>query len=570
MPKAPAEKYRPFPPIHLPNRRWPERAITQAPLWCSVDLRDGNQALPEPMGHERKRRMWETLVRVGFKQIEVGFPSASQIDFDFVRWLIEKGQIPEDVTIQVLTQAREHLIRRTFAALQGAKRAICHIYNSTSELQRRVVFKMERDSIKEIAREGTLLIKRLCRETATEIVLEYSPESFTGTELEFAVDVCGAVRDAWEASSSQPVILNLPATVEMSTPNTYADQVEWFARELSGREAYLLSVHPHNDRGTAVAAAELALMAGADRVEGTLFGNGERTGNVDVVTMALNMLTQGVDPGLDMGNIGELVATAEYCNRLPVHCRHPYAGELVFTAFSGSHQDAIKKGLKARAESQSQVWEVPYLPIDPDDIGRKYEAVIRINSQSGKGGVAYVMEHDFGLALPRNLQIEFSKVIQALTDDSESEVSPAEIWKAFEREYLEFADGFALSNDAIELRTEERSGQRTVSLNVACLGRVEQIRGHGNGPIDALVHALASKLPGLPEISSYSEHGVGQGADAKAVAYIEMSLCGSRSFGVGLHESILTASVLAVLSAVNRILRQRRELLMAPAACEAS
>ncbi len=445
MSRMPVHKYRPFPPINLPDRKWPSRVVERAPLWCSVDLRDGNQALPEPMTPERKRRMFKKLCEMGFKQIEVGFPSASQTDFDFVRQLIEEELIPSDVTIQVLTQAREPLIRRTFESIEGARRVIVHLYNSTSTLQRRVVFGLPRQGIIDIAARGTRLIKELSETVkGTDVLLEYSPESFTGTELEFAVEVCGAVMDVWQPTPDKKLILNLPATVEMATPNVYADQIEWFGRNMKNRSSYLLSLHPHNDRGTGVAAAELGMMAGADRVEGTLFGNGERTGNVDVVTLALNMVTQGVDPELDVSNIKELVEIAEYCNRLDVHCRHPYAGELVFTAFSGSHQDAIKKGLAAREKEGATLWEVPYLPIDPDDVGRKYEPVIRINSQSGKGGIAYVMESDFGLALPRKLQVEFSKTIQQITDDTGAELSPRQIWAAFEQEYLSADDGLKL------------------------------------------------------------------------------------------------------------------------------
>ncbi|MCC6764232.1 MAG: 2-isopropylmalate synthase, partial [Deltaproteobacteria bacterium] len=404
----PVDKYRPFTPVDIPDRTWPNRTITRAPLWCSVDLRDGNQALVEPMGPERKRRMFEALVAMGFKEIEVGFPSASQPDFDFVRWLIEADAIPEDVTIQVLTQAREPLIRRTFESIRGARRAIVHLYNSTSTLQRRVVFGLDRAGIVDVAAEGTRVARELAATMpATDVRFEYSPESFTGTELDFAIEICERVMDLWQPTPERPIILNLPATVEMSTPNVYADMIEWFGRRVTRRDAIVLSVHPHNDRGCAVAAAELAVMAGADRVEGTLFGNGERTGNVDVVTLAMNLVSQGVDPRLDVSDIDALVAVAEHCNRLPVHPRHPYAGTLVYTAFSGSHQDAINKGLAAQRASGSGIWEVPYLPIDPADVGRSYEAVIRVNSQSGKGGVAYLLERDYGLALPRALQVEF-------------------------------------------------------------------------------------------------------------------------------------------------------------------
>ena len=434
----PIRKYRPFEPINLPDRRWPGQVITQPPIWCSVDLRDGNQALVEPMGPERKRRFFDTLISMGFKEIEVGFPAASQTDFDFIRSMIDENLIPDDVTIQVLTQSREELIRRTMESVRGSRRAIVHLYNSTSTLQRRVVFGLERAGITEIAVSGARLIRELAAEMGeTEIVYQYSPESFTGTELDYAKEVCEAVMDVYRPTPEKRLILNLPSTVEMATPNIYADQIEWFSRNIRDRESIILSVHPHNDRGTGVAAAELAMMAGAERVEGTLFGNGERTGNVDVVTLALNMFSQGIDPGLDISDIDQLVKVAEHCNRLPVHPRHPYAGELVFTAFSGSHQDAISKGLKAMKASNSGLWEVPYLPIDPADLGRSYEAVIRINSQSGKGGVAYVLEQDYGLQLPRRLQIEFSKMVQAITDREGKELTSREIWEAFKAEYLD-------------------------------------------------------------------------------------------------------------------------------------
>ncbi len=547
-----AHKYRPFPAVDLPDRQWPGRTIEKAPIWCSVDLRDGNQALVEPMGHERKRRMFETLVALGFKEIEVGFPSASQTDYDFLRWLIEEQRIPADVTVQVLTQAREHLIERTFESLKGAKRAVVHMYNSTSTLQRKVVFNRDRKGIVEIAVAGAQLLKQIADRHDTETMFEYSPESFTGTELDFAKEICEEVMNVWQASADKPVILNLPGTVEMATPNVYADQIEWFARNVQGRDSYILSLHPHNDRGTSVAAAELALMAGADRVEGTLFGNGERTGNVDIVTLALNMFTQGVDPELELGDIKGLVKAFEFCNRLEVSPRHPYAGELVFTAFSGSHQDAIKKGLAARDSSGEEIWEVPYLPIDPDDIGRTYEAVIRINSQSGKGGVAYVMENDFGLVLPRALQIEFSKVIQRITDDTEKELSPAEILSAFENEYLQQqSPTISLADNRVGLDT--KNDERAISVNVLIDGKVRSISGSGNGPIDALMNALDHGCGINAEVLDYHEHSVGKGAKARAVAYVQVGLDGHSTFGVGRHESIITASVMAVLSAISRI-----------------
>jgi 2-isopropylmalate synthase len=552
MSTMPAHKYRPFPPIDLPDRTWPSRSIERAPAWCSVDLRDGNQALVEPMGHDRKRRMFEALVRLGFKEIEIGFPAASQTDFDFLRWLIDEGRIPGDVTIQVLTQARAHLIERTLEALRGVARAVVHMYNSTSTLQRKVVFQKDQAGTIEIAVEGTKLLRQIAEQhTDTEVRFEYSPESFTGTELDFAKDICEAVMETWGASNEHPVILNLPGTVEMATPNVYADQIEWFARNVKNRDSYILSLHPHNDRGTSVAAAELALMAGADRVEGTLFGNGERTGNVDIITLALNMLTQGIDPQLELGKIQGLVETFEFCNRMPVYPRHPYAGELVFTAFSGSHQDAIKKGLAARDVTAEQTWEVPYLPIDPADIGRTYEAVIRINSQSGKGGVAYVMEQDFGLVLPRNLQIEFSKVIQKITDEHETELTPEQIWDAFRAEYLNVAGDLALANKRIDLTND--GDDRRLSASITIDGTTRPISGVGNGPIDAFVNALRSECGIDAEVVEYSEHSVGKGAKAQAIAYLQLVMDGQSLYGVGRHESILTASVEAVLSAVRRL-----------------
>ncbi len=552
----PSRKYRPFEPISLTDRRWPDRVITAPPVWCSVDLRDGNQALVEPMGPERKRRFFDTLVRMGFKEIEVGFPAASQTDYDFIRHLIEEDLVPEDVTIQVLTQSREELIRRTFECLRGARRAIVHLYNSTSALQRRVVFGLDRDGITEIAVRGARLIHGLAEEVRgkTEIVYQYSPESFTGTELDYAKEICEAVMDVYRPAPERKLILNLPSTVEMATPNVYDDQIEWFSRNIRDREAVILSVHPHNDRGTGVAAAELALMAGAERVEGTLFGNGERTGNVDVVTLALNLFSQGVDPGLDVSDVAGLVKVAEHCNRLPVHPRHPYAGELVFTAFSGSHQDAISKGLKAMKASNSGIWDVPYLPIDPADVGRSYEAVIRINSQSGKGGVAYVLEQDYGLQLPRRLQIEFSKVVQAITDREGKELTSAEIWAAFKTEYLEVEGPYEFLGHT---SMPERDSGRSLDATVRVEGRRRQIEGHGTGPIDAFVDALARTLAVEMEVTDYHEHAVGAGADAMAVAYVEVRAADGRTlFGAGMDKNIVTASLRAVTSAANRMQRK--------------
>ncbi|HEY1722702.1 MAG TPA: 2-isopropylmalate synthase [Magnetospirillaceae bacterium] len=551
----PAQKYRAFERINLPDRRWPSAVITKPPVWCSVDLRDGNQALVEPMGPDRKRRFFDTLVKMGFKEIEVGFPSASQTDFDFVRSLIEEKLIPDDVTIQVLTQARGELIRRTFESLKGVRRAIVHLYNSTSTLQRRVVFRQDRDGIKEIAVNGAKLIRELADAVTgeSEILYQYSPESFTGTELDFAKEICEAVMDVFEPTPAKKFIINLPATVEMATPNIYADQIEWFGRNVKKRDSVVLSVHPHNDRGTGVAAAELAMMAGADRVEGTLFGNGERTGNVDVITLAMNMFSQGIDPGLDCSDIDSLVKVAEHCNQLPVHPRHPYAGELVFTAFSGSHQDAINKGFKEMQASNSKEWAVPYLPIDPADLGRSYEAVIRINSQSGKGGVAYILEQDHGLQLPRGLQVEFSKVIQAVTDRDGGELSGKRIWETFSTEYLH-QDGPV---EFVDHRTgRDRSKTRRLDATLKIGGETKRIEGHGTGPIDAYVDALGNATGIVFTVADYREHAVGSGADAVACAYVEARAKEGRSmFGVGMDKDSATAALRAVTSAVNRIAR---------------
>jgi 2-isopropylmalate synthase len=552
----PIHKYRAFPPIDLPDRRWPSRIIDKAPIWCSVDLRDGNQALIEPMGGDRKRRMFALLLNMGFKEIEVGFPSASQTDFDFVREIVEQGAIPGDVTIQVLTQARDDLIRRTFDAIRGARRAIVHVYNPTSTLQRRVVFGLDKPGIAAIAVNGVKLIRELVPTVPeTEVVLQYSPESFTGTELDYAVEICEAVIDAWGPTPERKMILNLPATVEMATPNIFADQIEWFGRRIRNRDCFILSIHPHNDRGTGVAAAELAIMAGAERVEGTLLGNGERTGNVDVVNLALNLLTQGVDPGLEIRDIDEIVHTYEHCNQLPVHPRHPYAGELVFTAFSGSHQDAIKKGLAAQARSNSGLWEVPYLPIDPGDLGRSYEAVIRINSQSGKGGVSYIMEQGHGLRLPRRLQIEFSQAIQRRADDTGKELQPGDIWKTFEQEYLPGNGRFGFVGHTT-LPDSGGRGSRLMTATITDQGRERAIEGRGNGPIDAFVDALRGLCGKEIRVIDYSEHAIGGGADAAAAAYVELRIDGEKPlFGVGIDGNIVTASLQAVVSAVNRALR---------------
>jgi 2-isopropylmalate synthase len=556
-PVNPAAKYTAFRPIDLPDRRWPGRVIAEPPIWCSVDLRDGNQALVEPMNGARKRRMFQLLVEMGFKEIEVGFPAASQTDFDFVRELINEGMIPDDVTIQVLTQSRDHLIDRTFEAIQGARRAIVHLYNSTSTLQRRVVFGLDRAGIVDIAVKGAERIRDLAatvaKESETEIVHQYSPESFTGTELDFAKEICEAVMDVWQPTPERKTILNLPATVEMATPNIYADQIEWFHRNVDRRESIVLSLHPHNDRGTGVAAAELGVMAGADRIEGTLFGNGERTGNVDLVTLGLNLFTQGIDPGIDYSDIDRIRETAEYCNQLPVHERHPYAGDLVFTAFSGSHQDAIKKGMAAMKQSNSGLWEVPYLPIDPQDVGRPYEAVVRINSQSGKGGIAYILHSEYGLDLPRKLQVAFSQKVQEQADNSGKEITPQQIWDLFEATYLAPNQPFAF--------VEHRSVPDTHATELRQLTAVieengirREIQGSGNGPIAAFVNALRKDCGVELKVHDYHEHAVGAGADAKAVAYVEAEGADGRiTWGVGQHPNIVVACLEAVVSAANQM-----------------
>ena len=543
----PSNKYRPAASIDLKDRTWPDRVIGTPPIWCSVDLRDGNQALIEPMDPARKRRMFEMLLKVGFKEIEVGFPAASQTDYDFVREIIEQGLIPDDVTVQVLTQARPELIRKTYEALVGVRRAIVHVYNSTSEAQRRLVFRLDRAGIVDIAVRGAEAVRESAlRHPDIEWTFQYSPESFTGTELDYAVEICDAVTAVWEPTPQHKAILNLPATVEVATPNVYADQIEAFGRRVAKRDSVILSIHPHNDRGTGVAAAEFAMMAGAERVEGTLFGNGERTGNVDIVTLALNMYTQGVDPKLNFSNINEVARCAEACNQLPVHPRHPYVGDLVFTAFSGSHQDAIKKGLGARASEGA--WDVPYLPIDPSDLGRSYDSIIRVNSQSGKGGIAYLLERDYQLVMPRRLQIEFSQVVQAAADTTGKELTSEEIWSLFTAEYLAPRRPFIYRSHQLAASTDGADSER-ISLQIERDGRIETWHGQGSGPIDAIVNAIGLDF----DVLSYEEHSRGQGSSAKAVCYIEITTRSRRTrFGAGMHSNIITASLLAVLSAVNR------------------
>ena len=547
----PVEKYQPFAQIDIPDRTWPSKTITKAPLWCSVDLRDGNQALIEPMDAERKHRMFDALVAAGFKEIEVGFPSASQTDFDFVREIIEQDKIPDDVTIQVLTQSREGLIRRTFEAVDGAKQAIVHIYNSTSTLQRKVVFGLDEDGIVDIALKGARLCRDLESTTDTQIHYEYSPESFTGTELPFAKRICDEVIDVLDPTDERTVIINLPATVEMSTPNIYADMIEWMHRNLARRDEIVLSLHPHNDRGTGVAAAELGVMAGADRVEGTLFGNGERTGNVDAVNLAMNLFSQGVDPELDLSDINELRRTAEYCNQLPVHPRHPYVGDLVYTAFSGSHQDAIKKGLEALAENDSPLFEVPYIPIDPQDVGRSYEDVVRVNSQSGKGGVAYLLKTEHSLDLPRRMQIEFTRVIQGITDRTGKEMTSSNIYDEFDATYLGLDSPYLLNG--FEVAQNSQGEDRTLlTARVTENGESKVVQGSGSGSLSAFVSGLEELVGTELRVLDYHEQAKGTGRDAVAVTFVEMQIDGQELWGCGVHADITTSSMRAVISAVNR------------------
>ena len=550
------KKYKPFEPIPLNGRHWPNKVIEVAPRWCSVDLRDGNQALIEPMGHERKKRMFKLLCDLGFKEIEVGFPAASETDFEFVRWLIEEKQIPSDVTIQVLTQARDHIIERTFESLVGVSQAIVHFYNSTSTLQRKVVFDQDKSGIKKIATDGAKLVKKLAlAQSETKWSFEYSPESFTGTELDYAADVCDAVVNILKDASSEKIIINLPATVEMATPNVYGDQIEWMNENLENRESICLSLHPHNDRGTAVAASEFGLMAGADRVEGTLFGNGERTGNVDIVTIALNLLTQGIDPELDFSDINSVIREVEYCNQLPVHPRHPYAGDLVFTAFSGSHQDAIKKGLSALEKSNKPEWEVPYLPIDPADLGRSYEAVVRINSQSGKGGVSFILEKDHGVSLPRRLQINLSQKVQKVADDTGKEVMSRDIWKVFEENYISVSGRLKLINYALS-STEDSSGNTSDQIEISLEDKNNKVNlnGIGGGPIEAFVSSINNYFSTSITVSDYHQQSVTSGADAKAAAFIELTMDGKNEWGAGIDGNTTKASFQAIVSGLNKLI----------------
>ena len=547
----PIDKYSAFKPIDLANRKWPNNILKESPVWCSVDLRDGNQALIEPMGSERKDRMFALLCKLGFKEIEIGFPSASQTDYDFVRDLIENKKIPSDVNIQVLTQSREELIKKTFESLKGASKAIIHFYNSTSTLQRKVVFDQDKDGIKKIATNAALLIKDLAEKNQeTEWSFEYSPESFTGTELEYAKEVCDEVVEILKPVSKNKIIINLPATVEMSTPNIYGDQIEWMNENLKNRSDICLSLHPHNDRGTAVAASEFGLMAGADRIEGTLFGNGERTGNVDIVTIALNMLTQGIDPKLDFSNINSVMREVEYCNQLPVHPRHPYAGDLVFTAFSGSHQDAIKKGFKAIKKSNNPKWEVPYLPIDPADLGRSYEAVVRINSQSGKGGVAFLLEKYHGVSLPRRLQIGLSQKIQKLADETGKEITSSQIWEIFEANYLKPKNNFSY----IKHFSTSDGDLHSLKLEMNMDAKAIKIEGTGNGPIDSFINGLSNQFGFDIKVADYHQTAISSGSDAKAAAYIELEKDGKTFWGVGIHPNTTRASFDSIIVGLSKLL----------------
>ncbi|WP_249029440.1 2-isopropylmalate synthase [Tannockella kyphosi] len=553
------QKYKKFETIKLPDRTWPDNEITKAPIWTSVDLRDGNQALITPMKIEEKVMMFQLLVDMGFKEIEVGFPSSSQIEYDFLRILIDENLVPDDVTVQVLTQAREHLIRKTFESLEGLPKAIVHIYNSTSILQRDVVFHKGQDEIKKIAVEGVKLVKELAQEFKGEVLLEYSPESFTGTEVEYALEVCEAVMDEWEASSDKKVIINLPSTVEMSSPNVYADQIEWMCRNFKDRSRVIVSLHAHNDRGCGVAASELGIMAGADRVEGTLFGNGERTGNVDIITLALNMFTQGVNPELDCSKINDIKHVFEKVTKMEIPPRHPYVGQLVFTAFSGSHQDAINKGMQCYRERNAGIWEVPYLPIDPSDLGRQYEPIVRINSQSGKGGVSYVMDSMYGYHLPKGLQADFAKVIQDISEE-EGEVSPERVYDTFVEQYVENNQPYKLiKQQLIDISEENEEHERKAVLILEDHGVVKEIIGYGNGPIDAVKDAFNSNGFIGSHLLDYSEHALTSGSSSKAAAYVHLRLKGSaiQEFGVGVHPNIATATIMAIVSGLNRLYQRK-------------
>ena len=547
-------KYKRFEPINLKERSWPNNIIRRAPIWCSVDLRDGNQALINPMNIDEKVEFFNLLVKLGFKEIEVGFPSASQIEYDFLRRLVEKNYIPDDVVVQVLTQARPHLIKKTFEALSGIKQAIVHIYNSTSVLQRDVVFNMGKDDIKRIAIEGTELVKRYANDFEGKIFLEYSPESFTGTEVEYALDVCEAVADTWGATDDNKIIVNLPSTVQMDTPNVFADQIEYMCKGFKNRNRVIVSVHPHNDRGTGVADAELALLAGADRVEGTLFGNGERTGNVDLLTVAYNMFSHGVNPMLNLENINEIIEVYERCVKIPVHVRHPYAGDLVFTAFSGSHQDAINKGMKKYEERGSKLWEVPYLPVDPSDLGREYEPLVRINSQSGKGGIAFVMDHCFGYKLPKTMQQEFSDVVQKVSE-IKGEVKPNEILDIFKKEYLDLEEPFKLLNLSISDVKNGINEDTNIKAKIKYKDAIIDIQGSGNGPIDSLGKALYNSNLINISIIDYKEHSLSKGSEAEAAAYvyIKRNDIEKKTFGVGVDSNITRASIKSIISAINRL-----------------
>ncbi|PDT54377.1 MULTISPECIES: 2-isopropylmalate synthase [Sinorhizobium] len=553
MPEA-AVKYQAYPQVALPDRTWPSNTISKAPIWCSVDLRDGNQSLVDPMGHDRKARMFHLLVDMGFKEIEIGFPSASQTDFDFARWCVEEGNVPADVSLQVLVQCRPELITRTFEALEGAHRPIVHFYNSTSELQRRVVFAKDVAGIKQIATDAAKMITDMAAKAGGGYRFEYSPESFTGTELEVALEICNAVTEIVRPTPDNKLIINLPSTVEMATPNVYADQIEWMCRNLDNRENLIISLHPHNDRGTGIAATELGLMAGADRVEGTLFGNGERTGNVDVVTLALNMFTQGVDPKLDCSDIERIKEVYEYSNQMVIPERHPYVGELVYTAFSGSHQDAINKGMKALKQANKPIWEVPYLPIDPRDVGRSYEAIIRINSQSGKGGIAYIMQEDYGINLPRNLQIEFREDIQRITDEEGKELPSKRIHQRFIERYVEQPGARIKFVDHHTYPVGDHKGLRVVAAEITDRGETKRIEGKGTGPIDGFINALSIYLGIELSVADYSEHSLQHGSNAAAIAYVEVEHPGGTLFGAGINTNIVAASLEAIVSAANRVL----------------